>query len=29
MPGAGLRSSCRSLCRKLNIWPVACQYILL
>jgi len=26
--GVGLRSSCRSLLRKLNILPIACQYIL-
>jgi len=27
MSGVGLRSSCRSLFRKLNIKPIACQYI--
>ena len=28
MSGVGPRSSCRNLCRKLNILPIACQYIL-
>jgi len=28
MSGVGPRSSCSSLCRKLNIPPIACQYIL-
>ena len=28
MSGVGLRSSCRNLFKKLNILPVACQYIL-
>ena len=28
MSGVGLRPSCRNLFRKLNILPVACQYIL-
>ena len=28
MSGLGPRSSCRSLYRKLNILPIACQYIL-
>ena len=28
MPGVGLRFSCWGLFRKLNILPVACQYIL-
>jgi len=28
MSGVGLRSSCWSLLRKLNILPIACQYIL-
>ena len=28
MSGVGLRSSCRSLLRKLNILPTACQYML-
>jgi len=28
MSGVGLRSSCRNLFRKLNILPIACQYIL-
>jgi len=27
MSGVGLRSSCRNLFRKLNILPIACQYI--
>jgi len=29
MPGVGLRSSCRSLFKKLNILSIACQYMLL
>jgi len=28
MSGVGPRSSCRSLFRKLNILPIACQYVL-
>jgi len=28
MSGVGPRSSCKSLFRKLNILPIACQYIL-